>query len=190
MAIGTVESIGIGPGILYAAPVGTTEPSTSTAILPSAYREIGYTEDGSEFQYETTSEDVMVAEELDPVKIMVTGRKAAFVFQMAELTRANLALAFNMGANAVNDATLLEPPSPGSEVRIMLVWQNYDNDDGAGSATTSARWLMRQALQGAPLTTAFKKAPAKSLIPVTFKAEKPTNKQPLAIWGTSSGTLH
>lgn len=81
MAVVTTRSsseLAIDPGLLYVAPIGTTEPTASTdlaaASLPSAWREVGYTEDGSVFKYDVKSEKIEVAEELDPIQSVITGR--------------------------------------------------------------------------------------------------------------------
>jgi len=106
--------VAVDPGLLYVAAIGTTEPTASTdlaaATLPSAWREVGYTEDGSVFKYDVKSEDIEVAEELDPILSMITARTGTLEFKMAQATRRNLALALNTAAAAANDATTLEPP--------------------------------------------------------------------------------
>lgn len=189
MTIGNSDAVTLGAGFLYAAPLATTDPADGTTALASAWREIGFTEDGSEFQYALTAEDVFVAESFDPVKIATTTRAASVTFQMAENTRQNLALALNVGANEVNDGTAFEPPDVGTEVRIKLVWQNWDNDDAPGDAATDCRWIFRQCFQGAPITTAHRKAPQKGLIPVTFRLELPSAAKLFKVFPTSSGLI-
>ena len=169
-------------GLLYVAPNGTTEPTASTDLssLPSAWREVGYTEDGSVFKYEVKSEDIEVAEELDPIGYSITGRSGSLSFKMAQFTRRNLALALNSGAAAANDATTLEPPDPADMVRVMLL--HVSNDAGAVRGT-----LYRRCFNTGGLETAFGKAPAKPLIPVEFSLEKPTGKKPFIVFPNASG---
>lgn len=179
MTTGVVSEVQLGPGTLYCAPVGTTEPASASATLASAFREIGYTESGSEFQYEIKTADIDVAEEFDPVRIATTGRAASISFEMAQVSRQNLALALNIGANAANDASSLEPVSPGSEVRVMLVWQG---DNGS-------RWIFRQCFQSSPIAIKRDKAPQKALIPVTFRLEKPSGSQPFKVFPAAAGLV-
>lgn len=171
--MGTSSNVILGPGLLYVAPVGTTEPTNASTVLPSAnWREVGYTEDGTTFTYEITNEPIEVEEEFDPIFYRTTGRSGTVAFQMAEVTRQNLALAVNVGAAAPNNAASLEPPSPNSEVRVMIA---LNTDDGA-------RWIWRQCLQASSIEIARKKAPDKALLPVEFRLEKPTGLQPWIVF--------
>ena len=176
----------VDPGLLYVAAIGTTEPTASTdlaaASLPSAWREVGYTEDGSVFKYDVKSEDIEVAEELDPISSAITGRSGTLEFKMAQETRRNLALALNSGASAANDATTLEPPDPSAMVRVMLL--HVSNDAGAVRGT-----LYRQCFNVGGLELDFSKAPKKVLLPVMFKLEKPTNKTSFKVYPNASGLI-
>ena len=71
---GTPSNVDLGPGRLYVAPLGTAEPVNCSAALPSAWIPIGYTEDGTEFQFGVTREAVEVAEEVDPIGYEMTRR--------------------------------------------------------------------------------------------------------------------
>lgn len=169
---GTPNNVQLGPGRLYVAPLGTAEPTTASAALPSAWRAIGYTEEGSNFTAEITNEGIAVAEEVDMIRYVMTARANSVVFAMAEMTRQNLGLAMNdaTAAHAANGPTAYEPLDPGSEAAAMLVW---DRDLGTVSGT-NVRWLFRQAKAGGTVEIAARKAPAKSLIAVTFSLEKPS----------------
>lgn len=169
--MGTSSNVLLGPGLLYVAPIGTAEPASATATRDAAYRAVGYTESGTTVRFEITTEDIPVAEEFDPVAIETTGRATSVAFSMAEATRQNLALALNVGANAANTGTL-EPPDPGTELRIMLM---LETDEGA-------RWLFRRCLQSGTIEMQRNKAPQKALLPVTFKLEKPTGAKPFIVW--------
>lgn len=164
----TSEAVEIGPGTLWVAPLLTPEPATADDTLDGDWREVGYTEDGSTFEYEISSEAINVAEEFDPILWATTGRRASITFQMAEITRENLALAMNAGADAATTGPL-EPPAPGTEERVMLLWLADDLDAGI---------LCRQGLQTGTVSVRRQKSPNKTLIPVTFRLEKPTGLAP------------
>lgn len=178
--------LAIDPGLLYVAPIGTTEPTASTdlaaASLPSAWREIGYTEDGSVFKYDVKSEKIEVAEELDPIASMITSRSGTLEFKMAQAARRNLALALNTGASAVNDATTIEPPAPSAMVRVMLLHVSNDAGDVRGT-------LFRQCFNVGGLELDFSKAPKKTLMPVMFDLEKPTGKTSFKVYPNASGVI-
>lgn len=173
-------------GLLYVAPIGTAEPTASTdlaaATLPSAWREIGYTEDGSVFKYDIKSEKVEVAEELDPIGSVITSRSGTLEFKMAQSVRNRLALALNMGAAGANDATTIEPPDPSGMVRVMLL--HVSNDAGAVRGT-----LFRQCFNVGGLELDFSKAPKKVLLPVMFDLEKPTGKKPFITFPNANGAI-
>lgn len=178
--------LAIDPGLLYVAAIGTTEPATSSdlaaATLPSAWREVGYTEDGSVFKYDVKSEDIEVAEELDPIASVITARTGTLSFKMAQATRKNLFLALNKGASTTNDATTLEPPDPSAMVRVMIL--HVSNDAGAVRGT-----LFRQCFNTGGLELDYSKAPKKVLQPVEFKTEKPTSKTPFIVFPNAAGTI-
>lgn len=169
--MGTPGNVLLGPGLLYVAPIGTAEPASATATLNAAFREVGYTEDGTVVSYTINTEDILVAEEFDPVLIATTGRVGSVAFKMAENTRQNLALALNSGADAATTGTI-EPPDPGDEVRVMVLLQTEEG----------ARWLFRRCLQSGNIEMPRNKAPAKALLPVTFRLEKPTSAKPFIVW--------
>lgn len=181
---GSSTFVEVGPGRLYVAPIGTAEPADNDTALPSVWRAVGYTEDGSRFTSELTSEDIEVAEELDAIRTINTKRTNTLALSMAEASRRNLALALNQGANAANDDTALEPPDLGTEVRVMLVW---DSDETPSA--TNVRWLYRQCYQTGAVEINRAKAPNKTLLPVTFAVEKPSGLAPFKVFPSSTGLI-
>lgn len=182
---GTVTNVQIGPGRLYVAPLGTTEPTSASAALPSAWRAVGYTEEGSAFSTELTNEPVEVAEEVDPILYVLSRRTNTLALAMAETTRRNLALALGGGANAANDASAFEPPDAGDEVAVMLAWDSEDDP----TSGTNTRWLFRQGKPGGTIELPRRKAPAKSMIAVTFNLEKPTGLAPYKVFPDANGLI-
>lgn len=169
-----------GPGLLYVAPVGTAEPTSASAALDAAFREVGYTTEGTTVTYEITSEAIEVAEEFDPIRYQTTGRNGTVSFAMAQSSISNLALALNQGAAvADNPGSGIEPPEPGAEVRVMMVLQTE----------TGARWIFRQLFNASSIEIAKKKSPNLSTIPVEFKMEKPTNKTPFKVFADANGNV-
>lgn len=159
------------PGKLRAAPLGTTEPTDETSAYAAGWVPLGYTAEGSTFNYEISTEDVDVAEELDILARVTTGRDAGVEFALAELTNKNLSIAFN-GGLVVGDglAWEFEPPDIGSEVRLMLAW-----DANPVVASNDLRIIFRQCLQTGGLGLENRKGATKSTIAANFRLEKPTS---------------
>jgi len=181
---GTAGNVHLGPGRLYYAPLGTAEPTSASAALPSAWKVIGYTEEGTAVETEITSEAVEVAEELDPIRYVATRRASRLVFTMAEVTVGRLALALGAGATTTDDGNAFEFPDPDAIVAVMFVWDSLDTP-----GANSRRWLFRQATPSGTISIARRKAPAKATFPVTFNVEKPSTAKPVKVFPNASGQI-
>lgn len=179
------------PGFLWIAPLGTDEPdNTVTAgvfsdTVPAGYLPLGATTEGSTWAYSTTVEPIRVAEFFDPIKYATTERGGKIAFNLADFTLSNYRRALNGGIAALTptgsagaELTELEPPDPGSEVRAMVLWESTDS---------TLRLLLRQALQGGEISSAFQKAPNIAAIPCTFNLEVPTSgEKPWVMWAAGT----
>lgn len=182
---GTPSNVKLGPGRLYFAPIGTAEPTTCSAALPSAWKPVGYTENGTEVTIDISAEDIMVAEELDPIDRVTVSRTIRLVVEMAESTKSRLLLAMGGGAGNTDDSTPFELPAAGAEVPVMLVWDEEDTPTAA-----NRRWLFRSAYSAGSITTARRKAPAKSTITATFTSVKPSaTTEAIRIFPNASGQV-
>lgn len=173
------------PGYLLWAPLLSTEPTNTVAgsvftdTWPVAWINLGATEDGSKFRYESKVEPITVAEFFDPIQFSTTERSGSFAFNLANYTLQNLKRVFNGGTLAtVSGAgtTLLSsyvPPAPGAEVRAMIGWESLD---------ATMRIVCYQTLQGGAMETEFKKAPDKAIIPAEFQFEIPASGFPFKIY--------
>lgn len=172
MARGTPAALSLGPGYLYIAEIGTTEPTdiaTPWAAVSSAWKTVGYTDSGSEFKYSLNTDQVQVAEELDPISNPVTGRTSTLTFAMAEVTATNLMRAFNAPSSQVvlsGALSTIEPPDLGTEVRRMI---GFDSED------LTERWLFRQCFQTGDTTITRQKGANNATIAVEFTLEKPAS---------------
>ena len=177
--MGNPVAVITGPGLLFAAPTGTVEPIDATTALPVAWVPIGFTADGTTITREQTWNAIAVEELLNPVRWEPTSANDLVAFAMAEASRSKLALAMNMGAAAADDATALEPPAAGSEVRVML----------ALNAVSGARWVWRRCVQTGASAMARKKSPDKMTIPVTFRLEDVSPLKPWKVWPATGGLI-
>lgn len=182
---GNPANVDLGPGRLYYAPIGTTEPTDCSTALPSAWVVVGYTEEGTEIATEITSEMIEVAEELDPIAYEQTRRTTKVTFSMAETTKRRLGLALGTGGSETDNAASFEFPDAGTTVAVMFVW---DSDDVPSA--TNKRWLFRKCTPTGTVSTARRKAPQKALIPVTFDCAKPsTAVRSVKVFPNSSGQI-
>lgn len=176
----TPNEVHLGPGILYVAPIGTSEPGSVAALTgASAWREVGYTDAGTTMTYQLQTQPTMVEEEIDPVHISETGRNIALATNLAQSSRRNLALAMNAGANAVNDNSTFEPPAAGAGVHVMVAWCSEEG----------AMWLFRKALNTGNVQVQRKKAPNKATFPCDFQIEKPAGQAPFKVFPTATGDV-
>jgi hypothetical protein len=168
MARGNAAQLALGPGYLYAGPLGTTEPTdlaTAWASVSAAWAAIGYTEDGNELNYNPSTSPVDVAEELDHVQVVTTGRDSTVKFAMSQVSATNMKLAFNGGVLVTGTGIVtFEPPDLGTETRIMLGFESEDH---------SERWIYRQCIQSGTITLGRHKGANNATIATEFSLEKP-----------------
>ena len=182
---GTSGNIHLGPGRLYYAPLGTTEPTNCSSALPSAWLVVGYTEDGSTVSTEISTEAIMVAEELDPVSYSQIKRSTTVNLAMAEMAVSRLALAMGAGATRTDTAASFEFPAPDAIVGVMLVWDSLDTP-----SALNKRWIFRSVFPDGNISISRKKAPNKATIPVSFLAALPTGQtSPVKVYPNSSGLI-
>lgn len=169
--MGNPAAVKFGPGTLYIAPIGTTEPTGLTSTWVAGFVQLGYTDAGHEFSQEQSFEDIEVAEEVYPITHALTKIAAMVNFSLAEITATNLKRALNGGTVSApaGGFVTFDPPAPNAVVRMMLGW---DSDDA------QERWLFRKCIQVGGVTIPRKKGPDKALVPCQFALEKPTGVQP------------
>lgn len=172
------------PGFLFHAPLGTALPaagvggtvagSVFTDAWPAGWVNLGATEDGSEFSFSTTVEPIRVAEIFNPVQYSVTEQATSLAFSLANFTAHNFRRAMNAGTGNLTTvsgaaATLLSkltPPSPSQIIRCMVGWESLD---------ATVRMFGYQVINGGEITTAFKRAPDKAVIPFQLNFEVPVS---------------
>lgn len=169
MARGNKQAVALGPGKLFGAILGSDEPENLTDDWDTAWFLFGYTKDGSTQSYSASYEDVEVAEELDPVDSVPTGRVIKVAFDAAENTADNYKRMMNGGTITLLGTTpdqvvKFEPPDLGDEVKIMI---GFESEDG------KERWVWRECKQTGNSETARKKGADIATIPMEFTCYKP-----------------
>lgn len=93
----TKTEVLVGAGTLYTAPVGEAFPADPQTAVAGQWEDIGYSEDGWAFAADFTVEDVVVAEEVDPLFVFKTGQNLRFLGTIAQASLANFAVAMGGG---------------------------------------------------------------------------------------------
>ena len=173
-------AISVGPGVLYIAPVGAVEPTTVSSTYDAAFVPIGYTDAGHTFTYDNQTADVPVAESLDPILVVPTGRVITIAFAFAEISAKHLQSAIGGGTITTSGGTtIFNPPAIGVQAGVCLAWDSFDQTE---------RMLWRNCIATGSVAVARQKAPAKATLPASFRALQPTNPalQPFTWFGATS----
>lgn len=165
MAVGNSRAVRVGPGRLYVAPLDSIEPDDLATDWDAAWVPMGYTEAGSTFTFNNSFEDIMVAEEMEPIEVLQTTRNIEIAMALAEVTARNMQIGFNGGTILTPTGLVtFEPPVAGDYTPVMLGWESGDGLE---------RWVFRRCIQTGSVAIARQKAPAKAQLPMTFRATKP-----------------
>ena len=188
-AVVPVNAIATGPGFLYYAPLASTLPANTVAgsvftdAWPGAWLLLGATDEGSEWSYSVDTDTIEVAEYLDPISVVPTGRTISMSFALANIHATNLKRLTNGGTITVtgSGATTLNaytPPPLGSEIRSMIGWESQDSTE---------RLIGYQCFQTGDITTSRKKGSDKALLSAEFTFEKPASGESFGYW--TAGTV-
>ena len=163
------NTVSVGGGTIYMAPLGTAEPTTVSGPWTS-WVDLGYTEKGLTFSISTTTADVLVDEEFYALSTSVTAKSGRVAFALSQLTSKNLQVANNGGTiTTTGGYTVFTPPAPGVEQRIMLAW---------AAAALDESYIWRKCFQVGNAATQRSKVLPQALLPVEFNVEKPAGADP------------
>lgn len=177
-----VPAIATDPGYLLWAPLGTAEPThTVTGSIfsddwtsVSGWVMLGATEEGHNFDWTTDTEPVEVAEILDPIRYVSTGRTGSLSFALASIIMSNVKLALNGGTVVSSGATTTlmksyTPPALGAEVRCMIGWESEDHTE---------RLVAYQCFNTGTVSITRRKGAEKATLPLEFSLEAPASGLP------------
>ena len=99
---GSISEVLIGTGVLY-----IKDSTTSSLVFPGndsgafdsptamtvAWDEVGYSEDGWTLEMDKTFEDIMVAEEVDPIKTIKTAQEVRLTGELSQASHTKLIIA-------------------------------------------------------------------------------------------------
>ena len=110
---GAINEVLVGTGVLYVADrsaSGLAFPGDdgagafeSVGTASNAWRDIGYSEDGWTLEMDRTFEDILVAEEIDPIKTIKTAQEARLMGELSQASLANLSVAMGQVDSYVSE---------------------------------------------------------------------------------------
>jgi hypothetical protein len=165
------------PGFLFWAPLGTAEPthavtaSVFSDTWAAAWIRLGATEEGHSFSWQTSFEPVTVAELLDPVRYVTTGRTGSLSFSLNDFHMNNVKRALNGGTITTTGATTttmstITPVAQGAEVRCMIGWESTDGTE---------RLIAYQCINTGEVSITRRKGADNANLPMEFQLEAPTS---------------
>ena len=177
---GAINEVLIGTGVLYLAdrtasglafPADNSGAFQTAAAASSEWRDIGYSEDGWTLEMDRTFEDILVAEEVDPIKTIKTAQEARLMGELSQASLANLSVAMgqidsyvseNDGDFAAGYDVVKAPTTDSfSEMAALLIAE--------GPAGADRHIQMPRTVSVGAFSMSHAKAPQKVVIATEFK---------------------
>ena len=189
----SITEVILGTGNLFVASESDLNGSSPNATFPanpaatpsaSYWDNIGYSEGGFSLEYDKTFEDIMVAEEIDPIKTIKTAQEVRITGELAQASLRSLKFAMAGGtttadAPASGYTTLVPPTTDSFEEKSLLLRVNAPGNDEAGTSKTRDIHVPRAVNIGA-FSMVHAKAPQKVTITIEYKVLKPNSDAPFA----------
>ena len=187
----SITEVILGTGNLFVASetdinAGTATFPTNPATTPSAsyWDNVGFSEGGFSLEYDKTFEDVMVAEEVDPIKTIKTAQEVRITGELAQASLRSLKFAMAGGTTTADSpssgyTTLVPPTTDSFEEKSLLLRVNAPGHDEAGTAKVRDIQVPRAVNIGA-FSLVHAKAPQKVTITIEYKVLKPNTGAPFA----------
>jgi hypothetical protein len=144
------DSISLGPGLLYIAAVGATEPTDLAGAWDAGWTKVGYTKEGHTFTWDETFDGIFVAESKPPV-----------LYDSSQLENFQRAMNGGTVTAGTGVSTFTPRSSSTAPAYIALGWESDDGEE---------RFVVRKALQTDTVEISRKKSPDYATVPMTFKA--------------------
>ena len=174
----SISEVMLGTGELYVATEGTAFPTDpTTEPSGSDWTDIGYSESGWTLDYDKTFEDVMVAEEIDPIFTIKTAQEIRISGELAQVSLANLKEAMGGGTITTGSPSTgfseLKPPATDAFLEKSLLLRVDAPDSTLGGTLKKRDVLVPRAVNVGAFSMTHAKAPQKVLVAVEYKVLKP-----------------
>lgn len=184
---GTISEVLIGTGVLYIKDASTTSlnfpgdnsnefDNPTTMTVP--WGEVGYSEDGWTLEVDKTFEDVMVAEELDPIKTLKSAQEVRLTGELAQASLANFQVAMGGGSTQSGEIGAGASGAAGTSVTGYHTFTPPTSDTfteyalilhADGQAGSDRQFWMPRTVNTGSFSMAHQKAPAKVTLATEFK---------------------
>ncbi len=185
---GTISEVIVGTGVLYVAAISnegnasgdyiafpTDNGSGAWSDPAAAWVDVGYSEDGWTLEMDKTFEDIMVAEEIDPIATFKTAQEVRLTGELSQASQTNIVTALGGGTITAGDGSngyasgynAISPPTTDDydEKSLLLI---VDGPAGADRHVEIPR-----AVNVGAFSMAHQKAPQKVVIATEFKVLRP-----------------
>lgn len=174
----SISEVMLGTGELYIGAEATAFPTDPTTTPSSSdWTDIGYSESGWTLDYDKTFEDVMVAEEIDPVFTIKTAQEIRISGELAQVSLANLKEAMGGGTITTGSPSTgfseLKPPATDAFLEKSLLLRVDAPDSTLGGTLKKRDVLVPRAVNVGAFSMTHAKAPQKVLVSVEYKVLKP-----------------
>lgn len=174
----SISEVMLGTGVLYIGAEAAAFPTDPTTTPSSSdWTDIGYSESGWTLDYDKTFEDVMVAEEIDPIFTIKTAQEVRISGELAQVSLANLKEAMGGGTITTGAPSVgfseLKPPSSDSFLEKSLMLRIDAPDSTLGGTLKKRDVLVPRAVNVGAFSMTHAKAPQKVLVAVEYKVLKP-----------------
>jgi len=185
---GAINEVLIGTGVLY---VGARSSSVvypgddaagnweAVSTAWSGWRDIGYSEDGWTLEMDRTFEDILVAEEVDPIKTIKTAQEARLMGELSQASLQNLSIAMGQTDAYVDEDATTDGDSAdtglaaGYDVVFAPITDSYSELSGLliveGPAGADRHVEMPRMVSVGAFSMSHAKAPQKVVVATEFK---------------------
>ena len=184
---GTISEVLIGTGVLYikdastsnlSFPGNTSDNFDNPTGMTVAWDQVGYSEDGWTLEVDKTFEDVMVAEELDPIKTLKSAQEVRLTGELAQASLDNFKIAMGGGNRQTDEIGAglnggagtsqsgyhtFKPPTSDTFTEFALILH------ADGQAGADRQFWMPRTVNTGSFAMAHQKAPAKVTLATEFK---------------------
>ncbi len=185
---GTISEVIVGTGVLYVAAISNEGNASGDYVAfpadngsgawsdpAAAWVDVGYSEDGWTLEMDKTFEDIMVAEEIDPIATFKTAQEVRLTGELSQASQTNIVTALGGGTITTGDGSngyasgynAISPPTTDDydEKSLLLI---VDGPAGADRHVEIPR-----AVNVGAFSMAHQKAPQKVVIATEFKVLRP-----------------
>ena len=184
---GTISEVLIGTGVLYIKDASTTSlafPGDDTNNFDNptgmtvAWDQVGYSEDGWILEVDKTFEDVMVAEELDPIKTLKSAQEVRLTGELAQASLTNFQVAMGGGSTSADEIGAGASGAAGTSVTGYHTYKPPTSDGfteyslilhADGQAGSDRQFWMPRTVNTGSFSMAHQKAPNKVTLATEFK---------------------